>query len=143
MKAWLGEVGAWGGLECIFSSLLPTTHLRSKPSSALFPPFSWDAVEEDAPPREEALASCILTCACFLFYRKKCVLAGGPRFVPAHPFYQKSRPRSCQQCLRESHPTILWICERGLTTDVAFPAPRTIHRKAWHTVECLYFYSKM
>ncbi|XP_073647742.1 uncharacterized protein [Tursiops truncatus] len=66
--------------------------------------------------------------------RKKCVLAGGPCFVPAHPFYQKSRPWSCQQCLGESHPTILWIWERGLTTDVAFPAPRTIHRKAWHTL---------
>ena len=54
MKAWLGEVGGWGGLEYILSFLLATTHLRSKPSSALFPPFSWDAVDEGAPTLEEA-----------------------------------------------------------------------------------------
>lgn len=80
------------------------------------------------------MAPCILTRACFPFYRKKCVLAGGLHFVPAHPFYQKHHPWSCQQCLRESHPIILCIWERGLTSDVAFPTQRTVHQKAWHEV---------
>lgn len=92
-------------------------------------PSSREAEEQGASTRR-SLAPSNLTRACFLFYRKKCVLAVGPRFIPAHPFYQKSHPRSCRQCLRASHPTLLWLWERGLTADAA-PSPGALLRKAW------------
>ena len=42
------------GLEYILGPLLPTRHLRSKPSSAWSSPSSWDAEEEEASTLEEA-----------------------------------------------------------------------------------------
>lgn len=139
MKAW---PRAWK-LVYSLGSLLPAGHPRSNPALP-HSSCSLGMQRRGCLQSWRGLAASILTCACFLFYRKKCVLAVGPRFIPAHPFYQKSHPWSCQQCLGERHPTILWIWECGLTADMASPSPRTVQRKAWHMVLAfLFFYPNM
>lgn len=90
---------------------------------------------EEGPGSWKGLAPCLLTCTCLLVYRKNSVLAGGPHFIPAYPFYQKSCPWSCQLCLREIHPTMLWIWEHALTTNTAFTTPQKPGTWCWR----LYF----
>lgn len=137
MKAWPRAYT----LVYSLSSLLPAEHPRLNPALP-HSSHSLGMLRRGCLQSWRGLAASILTCACFLFYRKKCVSAVGPRFIPAHPFFfnQKSHPWSCQQCLGESHPTMLWIWECGLTADMASPSPRTIQPKAWHMVLAFLFF---
>lgn len=82
MKAWPRACT----LVYSLSSLLPAEHPRLNPALP-HSSHSLGMLRRGCLQSWRGLAASILTCACFLFYRKKCVLAVGPRFIPAHPFF--------------------------------------------------------
>lgn len=137
-KQIVGKPG-WGqqGLRHFLRSLVGIVGQGTAPCCPLILP---EHLREGCHGSQRGLAPCILTRACLLFYRKKCVLARGPHFIPAYSFYQKSCPWSCQLCLREIHPTILWIWEHALTANMAFT---TLQKPGTWCWRLYFFYSKM